>query len=149
MTLKLDQAQRIFMQAKTAGIDAGQYKAAANALARNDLKAFERICRASHAWLKSHNIDYTLTDGVADWFYPTVNLGSRFVYKNGALHGPSEWFYSDGPLGSRCFYKAGKLHGLSEVFFPNGALMSRRTYVDGALIGLPLEFNPDGTPIYP
>jgi antitoxin component YwqK of YwqJK toxin-antitoxin module len=107
MTLTYDQAQNILKQAGAANACAGQYRAAAQALKHKDLDAFERICRASHEWLAENGINYTPTDGLAEWFY----LG--------------------GTLSERCTYKDGKREGLAEWFYPDGRRMFRRTYKDG------------------
>jgi antitoxin component YwqK of YwqJK toxin-antitoxin module len=107
MTLTHDQAQHILKQAKAAKACAGQYKAAAQALKRNDLEGFERICRASHRWLAMYGIDYTLTDGLAEGFYPDGTCSFRCTYKGGRLDGLAEEFYPDGTCSFRCPYKNG------------------------------------------
>jgi hypothetical protein len=145
MTLTHDQAQNILTRAKAANACVGQYNAAARALERNDLEGFERICRASHAWLEMHGIGYALTDGLAEEFYPDGTCRFRCTYKDGKLNGPAEEFYLDGPLWSRRTHKDGKREGLAEDFYPDGTLEYRCTYRDGKLEGLEEGFYPDGT----
>jgi hypothetical protein len=133
MTLTRDQAQHILKQAKVAKLCTDQYRAAKHALRRNDLEAFERVCRAIHAWLAMHGIDYTLTDGLAEEFYYEGTLSSRYTYKDGVREGLAEWFYPEGEPAARCTYKDGMREGLAEDFYPDGTLEYRCTYKNGIL----------------
>jgi antitoxin component YwqK of YwqJK toxin-antitoxin module len=144
-TLTYDQAQNILAQAKAAKACANQYKAAAQALKRNDLEGFERICRASHTWLAENGIDYTMTDGLGDEFYFDGILKYRYTYKDGKREGLAQGFYLDGKLSSRYTYKDGKRQGLGEGFYPGGTCMFRCTYKDDKLHGLEEGFHLDGT----
>jgi hypothetical protein len=139
------QAQHILKQAKAAGIAAGQYKAAAQALKRNDLDAFERICRASHRWLAENGIDYTLTDGVGQEFYLDGTCSFRCTYKDGKFEGLAEAFNPDGAFRFRCTFKDGKLEGLAQEFYHDGAPRYRCIYKDGKIHGLAEVFLQDGT----
>jgi hypothetical protein len=135
-SLTHDQAQHILTQAKAAGAaksHTGQYNAALRALERNDLDAFERVCRYIHVWLAKNGIDYKLTDGQAEGFYIAGTLSFRCTYKDGELHALAEWFRPDSTLMYRRTYKDGQIDGLAEWFRPDGALEYQHTYKDGVL----------------
>jgi hypothetical protein len=131
MPLTHDQARRILAQAKAANACAGQYRAAAHALKRKDLEGFERIFRAIHVRLAKKGIDYKLTDGLAEVFYPTGALRYRCALKNGKREGRLEEFYRCGALNFRGTCKNGELHGLAQGFYPDGTPRFRGTYKNG------------------
>jgi antitoxin component YwqK of YwqJK toxin-antitoxin module len=78
-------------------------------------------------------------------FYPTGQVNSEFLYRDGLAEGAWTFYHRSGVVSSRYQYSKDQLEGEGITYHESGAIKLKTLYVQGKLHGLYKEYYPHGT----